>query len=194
MLDLYTPFQDEMCKLSLLPSLYELWRYHQGMPASGILKLSGPPGFLQIDLYAWELDTLSREVLLSAGQQGTNSLRTFPGIVRAINHIRRINEGISEREVNSGDDALRSMHQHIHQQIRWQYTRDEARVFRTFRIFGYPDLERVFVETTGVPVRALFFMGIAIKGALNRDLRFNAKQDFTDFGIENEVRDAFFAW
>lgn len=192
MLDLYTPFQDEMRKLSLLPSLYELWRYHQGTTTSGILKLSGPPGFLQIEMYAWELDILSREVLLNAGSQGSNSLRTFPGIMRAVNHIRRINEGLSEREIHSGDDALRAMHPHVHQQIRWQHTRDEARIFRTFRIFGYPALERVFVDVTGVPVRALFFMGLAIRGALNKDLRFNANQEFTEFGIENEVRDAFF--
>lgn len=192
MLDLYTPFQDETRKLSLLPSLYELWRFHQGIPTSGILKLSGPPGFLQIEVYAWELDILSREILLNAGEQGSNSLRTFPGIVRAINHIRRINQGLSEREIHSGDDALRAMHQHVHQQIRWQHTRDEARLIRTFKVFGYPDLERVFVEATGVPVRSLFFMGLAIRGALNKDLRFNANQDFTEFGIEDEVRDSFF--
>jgi hypothetical protein len=192
MLDLYAPFQVETRKLALLASLRHIWRYHQWTPTSGVSKLLGPAGTSPVELYAWELDILSREILLHASTHGEDSLGTFQGLVRFINHIRRINEGISRREIHSGEAAMRALHAQVHQQIRWQHTRDEARLFRTFRMFGYPDLERVFVEATGVPVRALFTLGLAIRGALNRDMRFNSAQDFTAFEVTNEVRDAFF--
>jgi hypothetical protein len=192
MRDLYKPLQDDAQKLALLPSLNQIWLHFRWMPDSGVSKIYGPTGTAPIEVYAWEFNVLSREILLHAEARGEDYLGSFQGFVRFVNHIRRINEGISSREIHSGTGALAALHSHVHQQIRWQFTRDEARLFRTYRIFTHPDLERIFIHATGVPIRALFLLGLAIRGALNHKMVFSSTQDFTAFDVSDDVRDAFF--
>ncbi|GAB2916207.1 hypothetical protein GCM10027093_63420 [Paraburkholderia jirisanensis] len=109
-----------------------------------------------------------------------------------INHIRRISQGISERTISSGDDAFNALHTLIHQQARWQYSRDEARLFRAYHIFNDSELAPIFKQATGLSVRDMFLLAIAISGTGTRQPGTNASQDYSGFGISHDARDTFF--
>lgn len=82
-----------------------------------------------------------------------------------VDHIRRISEGISARTISSVDDAMRALHTLIHQQARWQYPQDEARMFRAFHIYNDPELAPIFERITDLSVREMFFLAMGIAGA-----------------------------
>jgi hypothetical protein len=189
--DLYKPFRNQLRKMILRPSLEHIWQYQQSAAVSGIITFRTKLGNANIEIYMWELHLLCREILLHAdGDQDTIS--TPLGLMQMINHIRRINDGISERTVNSGDDAMRVIHTLIHQQARWQYSRDEARMFRAFKIYNDYELAPIFEQTTGLSVRTMFLLALAIGGAAKRRPDTNVFQDYSDFGVTHQARDRFF--
>ncbi|WP_321916979.1 MULTISPECIES: hypothetical protein [unclassified Paraburkholderia] len=189
--DLYKPFRNELRRMALQPALANIWWYQRlAAPSAQISLPIGINGSV-LEFYTWELHTLCREVLLNAcGSE--NTLSTPNGMIRMINHIRRISEGISERTVNSGDDALNALHALAHQQARWQYSRDEARLFRAYHIYSDHELAPVFRQATGISVRDMFLLAIAMTEAGARRAGTNASQDYTAFGVSNEARDRFF--
>lgn len=190
MSQLYAPFRDGIRKLSLLRALERIWQLERLAAVSGVIKLQvgGGPA---IDVYVWELHLLCREVVLHA--DGTEDVLATPtGLLQMIDHLRRIKTDISKRTIHSSNDAMKMLHPLMHQQGRWQHSRDEARAFRAFHIFSDPELAPIFEKTTGVTVRAIFTMALAIGGAAQQRPGTTATQDFTGFDVPDHVRDAFF--
>jgi hypothetical protein len=191
MYDLYKPFRNQLRKMALRPALEHIWRYQQRAAVSGVIKLRTKVDGPDFEIYVWELHLLCREILLhAAGDQDTIS--SHLGLFRMIDHIRRINDGISERTINSGDDAMRGLHTLVHQQARWQYSRDEARMFRAFHIYNDYELAPIFEQATGLSVSAMFLLALAIGGAAKKQAGTNASQDYSAFGVTPEARDIFF--
>lgn len=189
--DLYKPFRNQLRKMALRPALEHIWQCQQHAAISGVIKLQTKVDGSYFEIYVWELHLLCREVLLhAAGDQDTIS--TPLGLLRMIDHIRRINNGISKYTLNSGDDAIRALHTLVHQQARWQYSRDEARMFRAFHIYNDHELAPIFEQATGLSVGAMFFLALAIGGAGKRQAVTNASQDYLAFGVTHEARDTFF--
>lgn len=191
MYDLYKPFRNKLRRMALKPALEHIWRYQQEVDVSGVLKfrlqVSGPV----FEIYVWELHLLCREIVLHAsGSEDT--IATREGLCRMIDHIRRISTGISERTVKSSDDALRALHPLVHQQARWQFSRDEARLFRTYHIYNDEELAPIFKQATGLSVGELFFLAMAICGSAKRKVVTNASQDYSAFDVTQEARDTFF--
>jgi len=189
--DLYEPFRNQLRKMALRPALEHIWHYQQYAAVSGVIKLLKKADGSVFEIYVWELHLLCREILLhAAGDQLTIS--TPLGLCQMIDHIRRINNGISECTVNSGDDAMRETHTLVHQQARWQYSRDEARMFRAFHIYNDHELAPIFEKATGLSVSAMFLLALAIGGAGKKKPGTNASQDYLEFGVTHEARDALF--
>ncbi|MCP3724704.1 hypothetical protein M3I53_16485 [Paraburkholderia sp. CNPSo 3272] len=138
--------------MALQTALASIWSYQRLAAASGQIKLPVSINGSIAEFHIWELHTLCREVLLNASGS-ENTLSTSSGMIRMIDHIRRISQGISERTVNSGDDALNALHTLGHQQVRWQYSRDEARLFRAYHIYSDHELAPIFRQATGISVR-----------------------------------------
>lgn len=188
MYDLYKPFRNEIRKMALGPSLVRLWEYHRRVAWSGWLTLR--PG---TEIPVWNLHLLCRELVLNAARVGgENTLSTDNGLIRMVNHIRRINAGISDRTVASGNDALIAMHPLVHQQAPWQFIRDEPRMFRAFHVYNHPELAPIFEKATGLSVREMFVLAFAIGGMTKRQPGTNAAQDYSGFDVAPEARDAFF--
>jgi hypothetical protein len=51
---------------------------------------------------------------------------------------------------------MKGLHTLLHQQVRWQYSRDEARLFRALHIYDDHELAPIFEQTTGLSVGAFF--------------------------------------
>jgi hypothetical protein len=190
--DLYKPFRNELRKMDLQTALENIWRYQKLADLSALIKLPTGINGLVFEFYVWELHTLCREVLLHASG-GENTISTPLGLIKMINHIRRINEGISKRTVNSGTDALNALHALAHQQARWQNSRDEARLFRAYHIYSDHELAPIFKQATGLSVRDVFLLAIAMAGSGTRQAGTNASQDYSEFGISQDARDKFFS-
>ena len=189
--DLYKPFRNDLRKLALAPALIDIWQFQRLASESAQIKLSNGINGSAIEVYVWELHTLCKEVLLNSGGV-ERTLSTPNGLAKMIGHMRRISEGISERTVKSGDDALNALHALAHQQARWQYSRDEARLFRAYHIYSDHELAPIFKMATGLSVRDMFLLAIAMSGSGMRQAGTNASQDYSAFGITDEARDAFF--
>ena len=190
--DLYKPFRNELRQMALQPALANIWRYQNLLAPSALIKLPLGISGSVFEFYVWELHTLCREVLLNAnGDEDT--LSTPKGLIKMINHIRRINEGISKRTVNSGDDGLKALHTLVHQQARWQHSRDEARLIRAYHIYSDHELAPIFKQATDLSVRDMFLLAIAVAGAGTRQAGTNASQDYSAFGISQDARDRFFS-
>jgi len=190
--DLYKPFRNELRKMGLQPALANIWRYQKLAAPSALIKVPIGINGSVFEFYVWELHTLCREVLLHASGS-ENTLSTPNGLIKMINHIRRINEGISERTVNSGDEALNALHALAHQQARWQYSRDEARLFRAYHIYSDHELAPIFRQATDLSVRDMFLLAMAMTGSGTRQAGTNASQDYSAFGISQDARDIFFS-
>lgn len=189
--DLYKPFRNQLRKMALRPALEHIWQYQQRAAISGGIKFRTKVDGSEFEIYVWELHLLCRETLLhAAGDQDTIS--TPLGLFQMIDHIRRISNGISKRTVNSGEDAMRELHTLVHQQARWQYSRDEARMIRAFHIYNDHELAPIFEQATGLSVSAMFLLALAIGGAAKRQAGTNASQDYSAFGVTHEARDTFF--
>ena len=189
--DLYKPFKNALRKMALQPALANIWRYQRLVSAPALIKIPIRINSAVFEIYVWELHTLCREILLNASGD-ENTLSTPNGLIKMINHIRRINEGISERMTTSGDAGLRTLHTLVHQQARWQYSRDEARLFRAYHIYNDHELAPIFQQATGLSVRDMFLLAIAMAGSGTRQAGTNASQDYSAFGVSQDARDRFF--
>ncbi|WWL67594.1 hypothetical protein V4E86_14050 [Burkholderia pseudomallei] len=188
--DLYKPFRNQLRKLALCPSLHHLWAYQRAVDTSGVLKLSLHGG-QWLHVYVWELQLLCREIVLhAAGNE--DALANTSGLIRLVNHIRRIDEQISARTVSSGASAMKALHPLIQKQARWQHVRYEALMFRAFHIYDVPDLNPIVEQTMGLPVRAIYTLAMAIGGAARQVSYTNAAQDYVAFKVSHGMRDAFF--
>lgn len=189
--DLYKPLRNEIRRLALRPALARVWQYQQRAAVSGVLKLRTRAGGPDLEVYVWELHILCREILLHAAGD-RDALSTPDGLLRLINHIRRISEGTSARTIDSGSSAMRALHTLVHQQARWQYARDEARMFRAFHIYSDHELAPRLEQATGLSVSAKYTLALAIGGMARRHVDTSAAQDYSAVGVTREARDAFF--
>jgi hypothetical protein len=188
--DLYKPFRNQLRRLALRPSLHRIWAYQRRVDTSGVFKLRLNGG-QWATIYVWELQLLCREIVLHAAGDD-DALASTNGLISFVNHIRRIDEQISARTVNSGASAMKALHPLIQKQARWQHVRYEAIMFRAFQIYDAPDLNPIVEPAIGLPVRALYTLAMAISGALSQVSYTNAAQDYEAFKVSGEMRDAFF--
>lgn len=187
--DIYKPFRNQIRELALGPALHHIWSYQrQAHQQTGVI---GLPGIT--DVYIWELQILCREIVLhAAGNKST--LSTYDGLWKMIRHIRRITEGIAKNDIakNTDDLSQRTLLTLAHQQARWQYSRDEARLFRAYHLYSDAELAPLFERVTGLSVRAMYLQALAIGGAATKQSGTNATQDYSAFEVTNLERDAFF--
>lgn len=187
--DLYKPFRNQLRKLALFPSLHHIWVYQkQAHHQTGVIKI---PGIT--DIYIWELQILCREVVLHAAGKET-TLSTHQGLRKMISHIRRIIDGIAAIDIANATEnfSQRALLTMAHQQARWQYSRDEARLFRAYHVYSDSELAPLFEQITGLSVRAMYLQALAIGGAATKQAGTNATQDYSAFDVTNLERNAFF--
>ena len=190
--DLYKPFRNAIRKLALQPALKNCWNYQKRADVSGIIRISTSLGDRSaIEFYVWELHILCREILLHANGD-SDALSTLNGLVKYIHHIRDLTRSISERTINSGDSALKALFPLAHQQVRWQYSLDEARIFRTFYIYNDPGLAEIFKRVTGTSISDMSAMSLTISGIAKNELVINTNQDYSAILTNKEARDTFF--
>lgn len=191
--DLYKPFRNSLRKFDLQALLLLIWDVQRRFGDSVDIEFRSGFGDAVGSIFKWELHLLAREALLHSTIGRAQQQPSYHDLIKLINHIRRITEGISLRTVSSGDGAMRALHPLIHQQARWQYTRDWDRFYRIFRIYNRDDLRPLLEQVVGVRLSTIYTLAFAIAGSATRSAWTSSNLDYKFLGISAEERDAFFA-
>lgn len=193
MYDLYKPLRNHVRALELQAFLELIHEVQRGYENAAEIRLRDTSSGAMVDIYRWELHLLAREALLHASLGTSKKQPSKQDLFRLINDVRHISEGISQKTINSGAEAMRAFHPLIHQQARWQHTRDWDRFCRVFSIYHRDDVHRLLHAVLGVRLRTIFTLTFAIAGCALRTPRILATNDYTFMDISAEERDAYFA-
>jgi hypothetical protein len=128
--DKYKPLRNYMRRFDLLPSLVDVWCYSlhimegQPLPAdyaigygTGKSTLTLKP--LREHVYPWDLDILTKEIVLNADSRGDRSLKRWNDLAVALNHIRRLDDA-AYAQGGEHADILLELHRIAHRQFPLQ--------------------------------------------------------------------------
>lgn len=190
--DLYEPLRDDLRKIDTLELLTLLWQVSKVPESEVVIKLHGTSGGV-CDIYLWEIHLLARETVLQSAFEKKRRKVQNEDIVKLVNHLRRIDESISKKTINSAESAVRAMHPLIHQQTRWQRSRDWDRLHRAFRIYNRDDVRPLLEAIVGMRLSTIYSLTFAIVGAAERSPAVLSNIDYTFMGISDKERDAYFS-
>ncbi|PPQ33707.1 hypothetical protein [Rhodopila globiformis] len=192
--DDYKPFRNHLRKFPLLPSLVEIWRlsldllYDRPLPPD---YLTGRPalahGPLNKYLYPWDLDILSRELLLNASTNGTRTLKKWSDLANTINYIRRLEDVAFTTGHDPQADVLRDLHRIAHRQWPWQIDAGAAPLMRALKVFGTEAVDRLVVQTLGMTIKQAILLGSAVSGSFLNNSGMSINQDYGVLGIPRDA-------
>ena len=186
-----------MRQFSLVPGLLHIWRLSLHVLNQEPLPLGYPMGMPRLDLrqflYPWDLDILSRELVLNCGNRGSRSFGKWSDLAKAINMIRKL-ENIAFSETGAGQvDVMLEIHRMAHRQFPWQMNDGAAVMMRAFKIYGTEAVNKVVVQQLGMSMRDYMVLGMAITGNFNKQFDGISTQEYSVLGVIKEVSEKFFS-
>ena len=194
--DEYKPFRNYMRRFDLVGSLVDVWCYSMHVVGNRPLPASyavGKPFGTNVksNLWPWDLDILSREIVLNAGTRGDRSLRKWNDFANAINHIRRLDDG-AYRVSGETADVLFELHRIAHRQFPWQRKIGVGPLMRAFKLFSHGTVEPIVIRELGMTMKQLLLLGAAVTGHFQNKWGMSTNEDYTALGIPKEISQAFF--
>jgi len=127
---------------------------HQSFTADG----HSPP-------YAWQFETLIREIILNASETNTRrkSLRDWRTLAAVVNKLRDLEEQLHKCFVTP-DNVLLETLRIAHQQFPWQQRITTRLVGRYYRIFNDPQVDTICRQVIGLPVHKVYAIGTLLWG------------------------------
>lgn len=191
--DLYKPLRNHIRTLDLQALLELIHGVQHGHENSVEIKLRDRFGNTIVEMYRWELHLLAREALLHSSLRVGQKQPNVQDLLKLFNHVRRISNGVSQKTIHSGTDAMRALHPLIHQQARWQHARDWDRFHRIFRIYSSDDIHNLLYKKLGVRLTTIYTLTFAIAGSAQQNPKIVSTNDYSFMDISAEERDAYFA-
>jgi hypothetical protein len=198
--DSYKPFRNWIGQFDLTSSLVDLWAYTRhlvdGTPLPTGYAVGAPSlwrGSLKGVVYPWDLDTLGREVLLSAGGRADRSLRKWPNLATALNHILRLDDEAFGLGTNPQVDVLIDLNRMAHRQFHWQQPFGVNPMMRVFKIFAMPAMDTIALRELGMTSAQYLRLGNALAGHSIRKPYFLTNDDYSVLKVPQEAVDRFFA-
>lgn len=193
--DSYKPFRNFTRRLSLLDSLMHIWYLGGAVIENVPLPYSFSQGAMRIPaevpLHPWHVELLCREVVLHAGKHGDRTLRKWPHLVTAINHILRV-EDDSFTANGTPMDVMVEVHRISHRQFPWQGKHGVNSLMRAFKVFGADAIDRIVQREMGMSARNFVRLGMAVAGHFMTDYRMSTNRDYSVQGVSREASDSFF--
>ncbi|MBN3783256.1 hypothetical protein G3O06_37915 [Burkholderia sp. Ac-20345] len=136
---------------------------------------------------------MAREVVLQCRRP------VFTGVVvdrsflsESINHIRRIKNSISKRNVRSPDAAMRAIFTLFHEQFLWQDEDFLAKAARYWKIFSHRLIKERVEEDLRMSLQSLYIIGIAIAGSLANKMTMHWPDYYETPGVQRDHVKRFF--
>lgn len=189
----YKPLRNLTEKLHLTKSLVDIWQLYQNIERdiaipqefaalnNGIASLKGI-------VHPWELDILTREIILNAGSAERKNLLKKSDLAAAINIIRKLADNQSAQDLEK--TIFQEMHRIIQQQFPWQRN-STLSLCRYLCIYSDPDVEAILKKNTGISAFQFYFLGMALLAAFYRKPFYDPQQSFKEFGISDKQRNMF---
>lgn len=190
----YKPMRNFAAKLNRIESLIKIWSFFENIEHDKPLPLQfarmnklGKASLKDI-VHPWELDILTREIILHADGSNSKDLYNTGHLAAAINIIRRISDS------QNSTDLQRTIYQELQrgyqQQVLWR-TNMHLMLARHLKIYNTPDLAAILMKGTTLSIKQFYLLGVSISGHFLTKYAYNLKQDYTEFGISDEQRDVF---
>ncbi|WP_147464784.1 hypothetical protein [Pseudomonas syringae group genomosp. 3] len=190
----YKPMRNFAAKLNRIDSLIQVWQFFGNLDHGKLL----PPQFARMNkhkrpslkdvVHPWELDILTREIILHSNVDRAKDLHNTGHLAAAVNIIRRVSDA------QNHTDLQRTIYQELQrlfqQQALWR-TNTHLMLARHLKIYNSPELAAILEKGTTLSIKQFYVLGVSISGHFLTKYAFNIKQDYTGFGISNEQRDAF---
>ena len=170
MYDLYKPLRNRLRTLSLLPSLYGVYRLIQFAQFGAALPPElRYPGFgwqprLRVGLHEWTLELLARELILNAPAAGPRAMTTwneFAGLANIVHDIENRTWGRpSDRPYLIEYEMVRI----AHRQFPWQVSANGRLITSYFKLYSNRRLAGLMQQTFGMTAVAYYQLALAICG------------------------------
>lgn len=189
----YKPLRNFSAKLHITKSLADIWQLFQNLerdlalPADFGLLNNGKASIKDI-IHPWELDILTREVILNAGTKEHKNLLKRKDIATAINLIRKIVDEQSNEDLEN--TIFHEMHRIVQQQFPWQKN-FKLTLSRYLNIYKSPEIEEVLLRNTGLSTSQFYLLGIALSGHFIKSPFYNTNQSYKEFGISEHQKKLF---
>lgn len=199
MIDLYPaykPFRNYMRRFAMMPSLLQLWAYFLHVADGDNLHpelVRSIPRTVNVReyLYPWDLEILVRETLLNAGERGRDDLGVWNNLARAVNHIRRLEDQPHKGDVDNAA-IFTDLQRMAHRQFRWQSgATNSAAIIRAMKVFGNENLDAKVLQKTGMTMRQLLRLGMAVTGGFKRRPVQSLATDYSCIGVVPQVSRTF---
>lgn len=195
--EFYKPFRDYLEQFPLLGSLdliwcfcRELYQNKQYILNFSPLSRSGTLVKPECGICIWELDILTKELILNARGESRRSLVRRNDLCHAINFIRSIENEITK--LQGQDKMFKLLHRYMHQQLPWQRSLGVETIMRYYFIFNDSELNQMMKQQLGLTIQQFYLMGLAISGHFLNKSGMSTSQDYFHFGVDAECRDIFF--
>lgn len=166
--NLYKPLRNNLRQLAFLECLSTLRAYIQYFSFSTPLPTGirvAPQFYSRIPIvYGWQLELLTKEVILNCPDQGGEDFRSWNTLADALNKLRDLENGTA-KAYPKDYNVLLEMFRIAHRQFPWQQPQRATRALsRYFKIFSTPDLSALIAQKTGLDAYQLYSIGLALTG------------------------------
>jgi hypothetical protein len=173
--ELYLPLRDRVRQLALIPSLYALNAYFRWLQLGVALPedvelhaefRAAKPG-PDVPFFPWELDLLTKEVLLHARRDAPGDLRRWRDFAELINLIKTLENDLMAMYSDLYEaNFLVEMYRIAHRQFPWQARVGSRVLARHYKLLSAPPVDALVVQSVGVDTRTLYRSGLASAGLL----------------------------
>ena len=196
--ELYKPFRNYIRQFDLVESLVDIWSYSlnvidkKPLPNGYAVGLNSRLQKVNDFIFPWDLEILTREIILNARNGGNLNLKWWINMARAMNHIRRLEDAVSADVDGKSLDVIFELHRIAHRQFPWQVGGGMAPMMRAFKIFGESAVEEIVVREMGMTTQQFMLLGIAVSGSFLTKPMMSINQDYRTLGIPKDASAAFF--
>lgn len=141
-------------------------------------------------VYPWELEVITRELILNASWGGESSLAKWSDLRTAINHVRRLDEASFELSDDKMRDVLIEVHRLAHRQFPWQIKTNLNTITRALRVYGSPGVDKLVQREFGLTTYQFVRLGMAVAGGFINRPYLSSGQDYTSLGVSLETSKA----
>ncbi|HOI59793.1 MAG TPA: hypothetical protein PKU93_00550 [Candidatus Pacearchaeota archaeon] len=195
----YKPLRNHLRKLNVEDSFYVVWNYFYYLQFNKILSndidipivLLNEKECKEKFCSRWELELLTREVLLNADYTSyvNKTLRKANYFAGAINKIKSLDSRIAEKFLNTNNiknEILRIGYR----QFPWQVIPNGEYFMRYYKIFNRRFFDKIFLETFNITIREFYLISMLLFGFFSKNVA--AKIPITGIDIiENKKIDLF---
>lgn len=168
--ELYKPFRNELRGYHIEDALSVCKAYSQALAFS----LGLPPDVEPLQNYNefpkgihnWELEIIAREVIINSPEyiQTTKTLKKANNLARTISKLRQLENGIAGK-YSSQENVLRELQRIAHRQFEYQAQNPNSTlIYRYYKIFNTPELNKLVKNTFGFDTHRLYFIGMLMTG------------------------------